>query len=281
MKKRFKKIYIEITNKCNLNCSFCSNSKRKFREMTTEEFKLIISKIKNYTDYIYLHIKGEPLLHSSLDEILNICDYNNIKVNITTNGTLLKKKKAILSSHNSIRQINVSLHSENNIDSYFEDVFNSCKFLSTKLFISYRLWKLKNLKLDKNSTKIVEKIKKAYNLKDEIVEKLNNDKSIKIDYNTYVNKENLFDWPDLKNNFDIDGKCYGLSTHIGILSDGTIVPCCLDAEGIIKLGNIFEDNLENVLNGDKAQEIINGFKRNKSVCGLCKNCNFRYRFNNE
>ena len=92
---KFKKIYIEITNKCNLACSFCSIDHREKKEMSVNEFSEVIAKVKDYTDSIYLHVKGEPLLHSHLDEILDVCDKNNINVRITTNGTLLKKKKNI------------------------------------------------------------------------------------------------------------------------------------------------------------------------------------------
>ncbi len=138
MSKRFSKIYVEITNYCNLACSFCSKDNREKREMSVEEFELVISKIKDYTDSIYLHVKGEPLLHSKLDEILTICDNNKMNVRITTNGTLLVQKKDILLKHN-IKQINVSLHSENNNPHYFEDVFNTCDELSNKCAVIYRI----------------------------------------------------------------------------------------------------------------------------------------------
>lgn len=278
MKKRFKKIYIEITNKCNLNCTFCSPLKRELKEMSVEEFSLIISKIKSFTDYIYLHVKGEPLLHSHLDEILSICDKENIKVNITTNGTLLKEKFNILNNHNCIRQINISLHSENNYKNYFENVFDISKQLCGKMFISFRLWTLDNLKLDNKSTIIVDKIINSYNLSTDVVEKIKKDKSVKIFNNTFVNKDNLFDWPDINKDLNINGMCYGLDTHIAILVNGDVVPCCLDANGDIVLGNIFKEDLDNILSSELVKNIIEGFKNNKSICKLCKNCNFRYRF---
>ena len=278
MKKRFKKIYVEITNICNLNCSFCSKDYLEKKEMSLEEFKIIIEKIKPYTDYIYLHVKGEPLLHSKLNEILTICDNEGIKVNITTNGTLLKDRYEVLNNHKCIRQINVSLHSENGKEKYFEEVFTTCKKLSTKMFISYRLWTLDDYKLDKESTNIVNKIIENYNLSTETVEKLKNDNNVKMFINTFVNKNNLFIWPNINNNLNIDGKCYGLIDQLGILVDGTIVPCCLDSSGVIKLGNIFNDDLDDVLGSSLVKEIIDGFRNSKSVCLLCKNCNFRDRF---
>ena len=86
--KKFRKIYIEITNVCNLKCSFCSEVTKKRRFMTKEEFELILKKINKYTDYIYLHVKGEPLLHKEIIEFIKMASKYNIKVNLTTNGTL-------------------------------------------------------------------------------------------------------------------------------------------------------------------------------------------------
>lgn len=277
-KKKFKKIYVEITNRCNLKCSFCGKNKRVFKDMSLLEFEMVLSKIKDYTDYIYLHVKGEPLLHKNLDEILSICDNNEIIVNITTNGVFIKEKLSILRSHDSIRQIKVSLHCENDKNNYFEDIFSCCKELSSKIFISYRIWNLDENKLSSKSTKIVEKIIDFYKLSSDIAYKLYCDTQVKIDKNTFVNKENLFVWPDLDNGYCYEGYCYGLTSHIGILSDGTVVPCCLDGNGEIALGNIFNSTMDEIISSDKFSSLKKGFNDNKSLHKLCRNCNFRNRF---
>ncbi len=275
--KKFNKIYVEITNICNLNCSFCSKDTREKKEMTVEEFKKVIEKIKDYTESIYLHVKGEPLLHSKLGEILDICDDNKMKVCITTNGTLLKKQKDYLKKHH-IKQINVSLHSENNITNYFEDVFNTCDELSNKTTIVYRIWTLKSLKLDKISTKIVDKINNHYKLSTEIVNKILNEKNIKIKENIYVDKDYEFIWPKEEKVKDDVGTCLGTKSHIAILSCGTVVPCCLDSNGVVNLGNIFDNSLEEILNSKLFKDISEGFKNKKIVCDLCKSCTYRKRF---
>ena len=112
--KKYKKIYVEITNRCNLSCSFCSKVEKPLRNMTIEEFKCIIEKIKDYTDTIYLHVKGEPLVHPNLIEFLNVAEEYNIKVNLTTNGTLFPNLVDKLKECKSLKKINFSLHSENN-----------------------------------------------------------------------------------------------------------------------------------------------------------------------
>lgn len=246
--------------------------------MSLDQFEHVINEIKPYTEYVYLHVKGEPLLHPKLEEILKICDSNKIQANITTNGTLLKQKQKILINSNCIRQINVSLHSENKISTYFGDIFSACKNLSPKTYISYRLWTLKDYKLDEKSTEVVNKIANTYNLSPNIVDKLKNESQIKIDFHTFVNKDNLFDWPNLNNTKSTHNFCHGLTTHFGILVDGTVIPCCLDGEGLINLGNIFEEKLSDILESERVKNIIKSFQNNKCSEELCAKCNFKNRF---
>ena len=276
---RFQKIYVEITNICNLNCSFCSIDNRKKEEMSLQQFDIILDKIRHYTKSIYLHVKGEPLLHSKLEEILKISGKYNMKVKITTNGTLLKSRVSTLQKYSNIKQINVSLHSENNIPDYFEKVFTSSDILSKNIPIVYRIWLLDNYKLDKLSTLIVDKIINHYNLDSSFKEKVLKEKNIKIKDNIYLDKDNEFIWPDNnQENKEEFGTCYGTRSHIAILVNGDVVPCCLDSKGILKLGNIFEDDMEDILNSKLFKTINEGFRNHKVVCNLCKNCNFKDKF---
>ena len=125
----FKKIYIEITNICNLKCKFCPDTKRLKKSMSINDFEKIIKKIYPYTKLVCLHVKGEPLLHNDLENILKVLEQYNLKTNITTNGTLIKNKLDILKKSNSVRQINFSIHSitqNKNINKeYLNDIFKS------------------------------------------------------------------------------------------------------------------------------------------------------------
>lgn len=275
---KFKRIYVELTNRCNLNCSFCSKSKRMKKDMTKEKFKTVVKKIKPYTDNIYLHIKGEPLLYPDLDSILTICDANKINVNITTNGTLLKERCSLLIKHPCIRHINISLHAEQNQKDYFDHVFHTVDKLKEKVTIIYRIWTLTNGTLDEKSTSIVEKLIGYYNLSTEIVENIKKEKNIKLQENIYLDKDNQFEWPSEATSGKEEGYCMGGKTHIGILSDGTIVPCCLDGEGTINLGNILTTDMEEILNSKRFQNLIEGFKNRKVTEPLCKKCSYKNRF---
>ena len=274
--KKFKKIYIEITNICNLSCSFCSIDNRIKDKVSVKNFEEIMKKIDKYTDYIYLHVKGEPLLHPELKELLDIANKYNKQVNITTNGTLLKDKIDIL-SHPAIRQINISLHSENNKENYLEDI-NSCVEKLKDKIIVLRYWTLKDNKLNEISTGIVNKIIKYYNLSTDTVNKIEKENHIKLRDNLYLDKQNEFIWPSLDNDYYNEiGTCYALKDQLAILVDGTIVPCCLDSNGVIKLGNIYETDLETVINSDRFQNMLKNFQNRKACEELCKHCSFKDR----
>lgn len=265
---KFKKIYIEITNACNLNCSFCIKNKRKINYMTLNNYKIIINKIKDYTKEIYLHILGEPLLHP---EIINFIEYgnqNNLLVNITTNGYLINNIK----NNTNIHRLNISLHSfneTNNLDfnTYIDNIFNTIDKIRDKTFISLRLWVNND-----NTKKILSYINNRYKTN---INKLENNTKVKVVSNLIIDTFHEFIWPDLNNSYYNEiGTCKGLIDHIGILSDGTVIPCCLDTTGTINLGNIYNEDIEEILNKEIVKDMIKGFKNSFKCQELCKHCSF-------
>ncbi len=247
--------------------------------MTKEEVEILLQKLGSTTDYLYLHVKGEPLLHPQLKEILELANQYGKKVNITTNGTLLKEKEEILWNSPAIRQINLSLHSENQKETYLEDIFSSVERLSQKYSIVYRFWTLKNGNFDKKSTEMVEKIIQEYHLSTEMVNKIKRESNVKIKNNLYLNKANLFLWPDIHNSYQNEiGYCHALKDQIAILVDGTVVPCCLDGEGVLNLGNLLTGTLEEILKNPKIEQMKKGFQNRKVSEELCKHCNFKEKF---
>ena len=67
---RFSKVYVEISNLCNLSCAFCPGTKRKKKAMTEDEFAALLPKLRPYTDFLYFHLMGEPLCHPKLGRFL-------------------------------------------------------------------------------------------------------------------------------------------------------------------------------------------------------------------
>ena len=248
--------------------------------MTISEFEEILKKIDSYTDYIYLHVKGEPLLHPNLKEILKLSEKYHKKVTITTNGTLLEERISILKNSSCIRQMNISLHSENRKKNYLEEVFEAVDQFPKNIQLVYRLWTLENNRLDQKSTEIVNKIISYYKLLTETVDKMISENNIRIRENIYMNKANEFLWPEIENEYYQErGYCHALKDQIAILVDGTVVPCCLDGEGVISLGNIYQVELETILKSDRVIQMTNGFKNRIVTEELCRHCNFKEQFN--
>ena len=263
----FKKVYIEITNNCNLSCPFCIKNKRKKEYMTFNEFKIILNKLDGYTKYLYLHVLGEPLTHPNINEFINYAS-SKYKINITTNGYLIENIK----NNKNIRQLNISLQSYNELynitlEDYMNKIFDVVDVLKEYTYISYRIW-VKN-KYTKN---IINMINKKYNCNLELDNLKNN---TTITNKIFISTNQEFIWPDLNNDYYNEiGKCYALKDHIGILVDGKIVPCCLDSIGNIELGNIYKDDLKKIINSDRFKSMLNGFKNNKKTEELCKHCKY-------
>ena len=273
---KYKKVYIEITNSCNLNCSFCSPVKKEKRFMTEEEFEHVLEEVSKVTKVIYLHVKGEPLLHPKIIDFLKLAEKYNLKVNLTTNGTLFPKLIEKLKDCKALHKINFSLHCEQNISNYEEEIFKNVQKLSPDTVIIYRLWTLQNNKLDEKSTKIVEKLEKYYELSPETVDKLKTENNVKISSTIYVDKDNEFKWPEITNHKSC-GYCHALKTQIAILADGTVVPCCLDSNGIINLGNIYKESIEEIQNKERYKKLKKSFQARKPEEKLCQSCTFKER----
>jgi len=265
---RFKKIYIEITNACNLNCSFCIRNKRKINYMSLDNYKRIIDKIKGYTREVYLHILGEPLLHPDIIKFIDYASESGMLVNITTNGYLINN----LDNNSNIHRLNISLHSYSEIYkldliTYLNNIFDTIDSVRNKTFVSLRLWVGSN-----NTQDILSYINNRYSIN---IQELDNNTKTKIGSNLIIDTFHEFIWPDLNNTYyNEKGRCMGLIDHIGILSDGTIIPCCLDSQGVINLGNIYEDDLDIVLDKRIVNEMINGFRNGYKCQELCKHCSF-------
>lgn len=277
---KFKKIYIEITNSCNFDCSFCFKTTRPKKFMSVDEFQLIVEKIRPFTNYIYLHVLGEPLLHPQLHEIISIAENANLNINISTNGGLLERKKEILLNHR-IRQINLSLHdAEENIspdkwDSYLTTALDFACMAAPETYVCLRLWNTSNASSSEFNAFCLRKIANKFGHQPENLTKATKGNGIKLAEHIFLQQAPRFEWPDDKS----EGKqtqrsCYALRDHIAILADGQVVPCCLDANASILLGNIFVQELDEILQTNRAKDIKKGFEQRKIVEPLCATCGF-------
>jgi radical SAM protein with 4Fe4S-binding SPASM domain len=252
--------------------------------MSLQNFRRILEELKPFTREIALHIVGDPLTLSNLGDYLDIAEELNFKVHIVTSGYFMKNINFQTLLHKSIKQINFSLNSFNkndlniSLDQYLEPILDFCKIKverETKSFINLRVWNLDEIGSEKEfNDEVYKKLSKFFK-KEIVIEDL---KPFRLDSKVLLNFDIYFDWPDLNSKKRSDGFCHGLSSQIGFLSNGEVVPCCLDKDGILSLGNIFEKNLKDILATEKARNIKDGFAKGIAVEEFCKSCGYKERF---
>ena len=273
-----KRIYIEITNQCNLSCSFCAKNRREARFMSTEGFEHILKQTAKITKYIYLHVQGEPLLHPELNRFMEFADSYGCQVQLVTNGVLLKNHMDLLSAP-ALRKLSISLQSIEAhtmpVESYMEPVFRFIEHASkqSRPYCELRFWR-DDLMSAERTEECLRLIQSRYTASES--GRIRNEKILP---GVYVDYSNPFEWPSRTAQSCADhGTCLGGISQIAILSDGTVVPCCLDENGEIALGNIFEEALETSLKSQRYLNLTEGFRRHRLIEPLCQKCTFRHRF---
>ena len=275
--KKYSRVYVEITNICNRSCSFCPGTVREKRRMSFEEFSLIANSLVGVTDYLYFHVMGEPLTHPELPRFIEYATSLGFKCAVTTNGTLVTRRAEELIA-SGIYKVNLSVHSfeggeEEQYLSYIKSLADFAdKASNAGVLTVLRLWN------------------KGYDggLNDRTIEILKTrlqgewkwgSRGARIRHKLHLEYGDRFDWPDMEaENMGDRLFCYGLRDHFGILSDGRVIPCCLDREGEITLGNIYETPIRQILSSERAMAILHGFDNRVAVEELCQKCGYARRF---
>ncbi len=287
---KFYRTYIEITNVCGLSCSFCPTKELPVKQMDLAFFESVIQQLQPYTKEIACHVLGDPLTQSDLHDYLDIIHKYGLKAMLTTSGYFLKKHSYETLFHPCVKQINISLNSFNKndtsltLDQYLNPVLDLCKekvAREKELFINLRVWNLDEMMSERDFNNILfMKLSKAFTVSldlDTIYKE--RPKSIRLDNKVLMHFDDYFEWPSLSNQNYGHGTCQGLSSHIGILASGKVVPCCLDCDGVIELGDLHEERLETILNNGRTLAMLEGFKEGKAVEELCRKCSYKKRFN--
>lgn len=279
--RTLKRVYVEITNICNLRCSFCPGTRREKRYLPPEEFRVLAERLRPYASYLYLHVMGEPLLHPQLGELLHISWEMGFKICLTTNGVLLPDRQALLLSGPPLHKVSVSLHCmEGNgageLGGYLRGAWEYAVQASRRGTIcALRLWNIGGA--DRRNGEIL----------DFLAEKLGahplslpqpRKGSWKLGERLYLEQAEKFEWPDLGRPEGPVRFCLGLRDQAAVLCDGAVVPCCLDHEGDIPLGNLLEQDFAEILDSPRARAVYDGFSQGKPSEELCRRCGFAQRF---
>lgn len=280
---RFAKAYVEITNVCNRSCSFCPKTGRPARFLSEEEFAILLDRLRGWTEFLYFHLMGEPLLHPDLGRFLALAGEEGFWVILTTNGTLPDRMEALLRSAPALHKVNLSLQSfEGNEGGDIKDYVNRLTAFASRaaargILVNFRLWNLDGADTvgrNRENGRILDLLEAAFPKPwqpsrggERLAERV------------YLSWGETFRWPDLRSE-DVSPRhfCYGLKDQIGVLCDGTVVPCCLDHEGDLPLGNLLQEDLGTILDRPRTRAILEGFRRGKAVEELCKRCGYATRF---
>ncbi len=277
-----KKAYVEITNACNLRCAFCPGTRRAPRAMSPGEFALVLDKLRTRVEYVFLHLMGEPLLHPQFAQLLSLAAERDMKLCLVTNGTLLQTRGDALLQAKTLYRVAVSLHciGENGGDpaaarQYLETVWSfAVRAAAQGVIVALRLWN--EGAADEGNGAILDFLREKTG---SAVWPEPRARSFRLAENLYLERETAFEWPDLAADERAVEFCRALREQIGVLADGTVVPCCLDSEGDLALGNLFREELDDILQTPRAQALLGGFSQRKPSEELCRRCGYAARFN--
>ncbi|MBQ4091105.1 MAG: SPASM domain-containing protein [Clostridia bacterium] len=273
------KIYLEITNVCNLDCSFCHKTARQKKLLTEQEFNILTDKLQGRAKFLYFHLMGEPTLHPLLPKFIDIARQKGFLPMLTTNGSLLSKCGGELLSHLPYK-ISISLHApEANPtfadEGYLDVCIDFAKQAARGCIVALRLW---NLGTDSDNSAVLTRLHAEFTGE---WGEVRGGSSLRLAPKLFLEWGEHFDWPDRSApecSPDTDVFCYGLRDQIGVLCDGTCVPCCLDAEGDLALGNLFDLELDEILSSPRARAIYEGFSHRRACESLCRKCGYAKRF---
>lgn len=266
--------YLEITNICNLDCIFCPKTGREKRSLTLEEFDLLTSRLQGRIKFLYFHLMGEPMLHRLLPRFVSMSRERGFIPVLTTNGTLLARSgRQLLDAHPHKVQISLHSHEGNGLENprrYMDEVMRfSTEAAQRGIIVVLRLW---------NEGGYDRENEQLHSLMAEYVPRPWQQRydGWKLAENLYLEYDGMFEWPDSRHD-DYPGEevfCYALRNQIGVLVDGSVVPCCLDHDGEVVLGNLFTQSLDEILQSPRARALYDGFSRHRAVEPLCRKCGY-------
>lgn len=284
--------YIEITNTCNLDCHFCPKHHRKRRQLSEEEFDLLTNRVRGKVCFLYFHLMGEPLLHPLLPQFVTMAREKGFKTVLTSNGTLLHRAMALLDTLPYKIQLSLHSHESNargELSEYMDQVMRfSTQAAGKGTCMVLRLWNQGGMDRENEEVmRLIEKyVPKPWKERPD---------GFRLCDNLYLEFDRKFEWPGgggKAASDDSDGKqeesdgkleaspskskqeyfCKALIKQIGVLSDGSLVPCCLDHDGDVILGNLFYQSLEEILASPRAQALVEGFRHHAATEPLCQSC---------
>lgn len=298
-----KSVYIEITDACNLRCSFCPSSDcrdeagsgKSHNFMSSTLFKQCITgAVEAGIENVYLHVLGEPTLHPGFALFLKEIKTAGLSLTLVTNGTTIARTAHHILNSPAVRQVNFSTHAYAELPpdearGHLENVLDFCRIaLAARpdMYVNLRLWNVGDNDSQGWNRYMLERIRDTFGVDLQLGNFCSRHKSFPIAGRLYLHEDSRFEWPKISPQAEdsrdpqqiVRGTCHALDTHVAILHDGRVVACCLDYSGQITLGNIADQSLIEILGSPTARNLREGFKKHELRHPFCQSCSYCKRF---
>lgn len=244
-------IRIETTNLCNLKCRMCPQSVKTPGVargcMRFELFQSIVTQIaafpENRESLFYLHICGEPLLHKDLVRFVRFAAESGLRPILTTNATLLTRDKALQLIQAGLSRIEFSFegldaatYESIRIGAHFEGVSKNIRTF---------------LELNRDAGSPIHTELVIVDLPDLDPQRVKDFADrMRSDFDT-VNISGYFDWLGRVDTAGFEREeyvgCSSVDSDLNVLWDGRVVPCCLDVDGAMVIGDFTKQSYLEVL----------------------------------
>ncbi len=268
-------VSLELAAKCNLKCIMCSHPKDQSRSgaMNLDQFKLIIDKLLHTKIRMLSLNMGEPFMNKELFEMISYAKDKGFFIYISTNGQLLTDESIKKILETGVDYIKFS------IEGYVPDVYEKIRFGGS-------------------FERVFKNVATLKNLRDETKSSL----SLKISTILMEGNEDLVGfikyWAPYCDSID----CLGLTNHVGVvnnkdkslvsdwiqrkacptitpfreinvLCNGEVVICCIDFLGQCVLGNLLEQDFDEIWNSEKMADVrAKAYSENLHLLHPCKSC---------
>ena len=268
-------LQIEPTSICNLRCIMCYQSDKSFSSksagfmgyMKLDLLKKIIDEIEGKIEAVTFASRGEPTLHSQLDEFLKYCEGKFLGLKLNTNATLLDEKKINLLLSSDLQSLVLSIDETNKenyekirVNAKFEIIMKNLNLLKNIRKKNYKHSKLQ-IRISGVKINIEQNVEEMYRFYKDFADEI-----ALVNYSPW---ESAYD-NEINN---IEDVCSELYRRMFVWQDGKVNPCDYDYKSLLSKWNANQHSIKSIWNSNYYNEIRNLHKtKNRKKIEPCNRC---------